>query len=110
MTKSEVLAAYNVNDAGIITSLGKFEGEMLYVPAMWAYCLEGCSSFDDGSVFGVEFNECDFEEFPEIGESYGMLLEESETGFVSATEYDTKEEYDAAVASVEANDTGDESV
>ena len=34
---------YDVNEYGIITSPGKFEGEMAYVPYFWDLVLEGFS-------------------------------------------------------------------
>jgi hypothetical protein len=48
MNRAEVLAAYDVNPWGLIKSPGKFEGEMLYVPALWASCMEGAYDEDEG--------------------------------------------------------------
>ena len=97
MNRQEILAAYKVSKGGVIQSPGKFEGEMLYVPALWSACLDGCSSFDECGVYGTIFDDNDRAEFPEIGASYGILMSESESGFVHTTEYETREEYQAAV-------------
>jgi hypothetical protein len=100
MNRQEVLAAYTVSEQGVIASPGKFEGEMLYVPALWSACLDGCYSFDECGVYGTIFDDCDREEFPEIGESYGILMEESENGFVNVREFETREAYEAAIEQV----------
>lgn len=105
MNRQEVLAAYDVDPVnGNIRSLGKFEGEMLYVPVAWAFCLDGGADVDEGSVYGVAFTEEDRAEFPEIGTAFGMLMEESEVGFVMTREFETKEEYDAAVLHAQYTD------
>lgn len=104
MNRLQVLNAFTVDESsGVIQSLGKFEREMLYVPAMWMDADPVA-----GSVYGVVFDEADRKEFPEIGETYGMLMEETEQGFVNATEFDTQEEYDAAVARIEREDGPDD--
>ena len=105
MTRDEILAHYNVNDAGVITSLGKFEREMLYVPYFWSHGLEGFYSEDTGSVYFFEIGPEDRTLFPEIGNIYGLALEESDTGFVYCVEYDTENEYRAAVARCEETES-----
>jgi hypothetical protein len=108
MNRQQVLEAYTVDEkSGVIKSPGKFEGEMLYVPALWEQAMSGSSDFDEASVFGMVFDDADRKEFPEIGETYGIFLEESEQGFVNTEEFDTKEEYDAAAERV-AREGGDE--
>jgi hypothetical protein len=107
MTRDEVFH-YRINDAGVITSPGKFEGNMLYVPAFWERGLDGASDFDCGTVYGFVFDDDDRKEFPEIGDSYGMLLEESENGFVNAVEPTDQKSYDVLVARVEAAQESDD--
>lgn len=105
MNRAQVLASFTVDEkSGIIKSPGKFEGEMLYVPALW----NGDSDPVVGSVCGTIFDANDRAEFPEIGETYGILMEESEQGFVSASEFDTREEYEAAITRAERADDGNE--
>ena len=41
MSRQEIEKAYDVNDSGVITSPGKFEGEMVYVPYFWDIVLNG---------------------------------------------------------------------
>jgi hypothetical protein len=101
MTRAEVLNSYDVIGRGSITSPGKFEGEMLYVPAMWESTMHGGGDADFGSVQFVIFTDEDRKEFPEIGPTYGMAMEESEQGFIYTEEYETKAEYDAAVERME---------
>ena len=101
MNRAEVLAAYTVDANGIIRSPGKFEGEMLYVPALWDIGILGGAAFDEGGVYGYIFDESDHEEFPEIGSAVAILMEESDTGFVTATEFKTLAEWYRACAVIE---------
>jgi hypothetical protein len=41
MTRTEILAQYQVGSDGVIRSPGKFEGEMLYVPFYWDIAMNG---------------------------------------------------------------------
>ena len=104
MNREAVLSQYEVNEIGVIVSPGKFEGEMLYVPALWGRCLEGFSDTQGDRWYGVEFGDEERAEFPEIASAYGLLMEESDTGFVFTAEHESKEEYDAAVAAAEKAD------
>ncbi len=81
MTRKEVLEEYKVVD-GRIQSPGKFEGEMLYVPAYWAAGLEGFADEDDGEVYVFELGAEDKKEFPELGGKRKLKLAESDVGFV----------------------------
>ena len=102
MNRAEVLALYNVDPNGIIQSPGKFEGEMLYIPVLWAYAAEGGADFDDGHVYGIILCEPDHEEFPELGDTWAILMEESETGFVNSQEFATIAEWERACALITA--------
>ncbi len=102
MNRQEVMAAYNVDPVnGIITSLGKFEGEMLYVPVAWEFCQDGGADVE-GSVYGVAFTDEDRAEFPEMGTTFGMLMEENSVGFVMTREFETEAEYNLAVEQLQA--------
>jgi len=68
---------------GRIQSPGKFESEMLYVPAYWEAGLEGLADEDDGNVYVFELGPEDRKEFPELGKMKKLRLVESEQGFVS---------------------------
>jgi len=49
-----LLSHYNINERGIITSPGKFEGEKIYVPYYWEAYLNGFADRDDGKVLGFD--------------------------------------------------------
>jgi hypothetical protein len=87
MTRQHILDNYFVSQQGIIQSPGKFEGQMLYVPYFWEKCLDGQSDIDIDNVYGIEVLNADTAEFPELEGINTLALEESESGFVSATEY-----------------------
>jgi hypothetical protein len=93
MTRNEIVGAYRVNDQGIITSPGKFEGEMLYVPYLWDMAMEGFTDHVNGVDY-IVFEDGDFAAFPELVGNYGAAIEESEQGFVCCHIFGTKQEYD----------------
>jgi hypothetical protein len=102
MNRQDVLNKFEVREDGVIKTLGAYEGQMLYVPAAWEFCLDGMADFDEGSVYGVIFTDEDRLDFPEISNTYGMLMEQSDKGFIHAEEYETKEAFEAAVERVRA--------
>lgn len=81
-TRDELLEQYELNEAGLIRSPGKFEGEPIYVPYFWDKGLEGCADYDSGPVFGFEVDTSDLELFPELEGITVIALEESDSGFV----------------------------
>lgn len=90
MTRNEVLSDYAAEN-GIIQSPGKFEGEMIYVPALWDLVLEGCSDAefcdcnelcDCTSAEIIEIDEDFAAEFPEAGDARRFRLWEDGYGFV----------------------------
>jgi len=82
MKRSEVLREFKVSRSGRIESPGKFEGEMLYVPAFWEAGLEGFADGDDGRVYTFRLTADDKQEFPELGKKRTLKLAESDQGFV----------------------------
>jgi hypothetical protein len=98
---------YTVNDNGIITDLGKFEGEPRYVPYYWDCALQGMYAEDVAGVFFMPFDRDDYAKFNELEGEYGIALEESEQGFVYAKIYSTQAEYNAAVERCEALEAQD---
>jgi len=94
MTKEEYLQGIGLTvlKDGIIASLGKFEGEMVYAPYFYdqASFGEEISYFQDGAGEYVSLVAVDQEArelFPEIGaDTAYMGVCESEQGFVSCTE------------------------
>jgi hypothetical protein len=95
MTRKEICEQYDIDSHGIVRSSGKFEGKMLYVPAFWDLCLSGFADFEENGVFGLTFDDCDRETYPEIKLVYAMFLCEDDYGFVDAQKFETKEDYDA---------------
>lgn len=85
LDRDQVLEMFQVNDRGIITSPGKFEGEMLYVPSFWDEVLDGgCQAADlDGDEVDVcKVEAADRRNFPELGDKRWVVLEERGDGFV----------------------------
>lgn len=89
MSRREILANYDIDNNGVITSLGKFEGEMLYVPYFWEIGLDGCADEDEDGVFTFDIDEDDLAEFPELAGVSKLMLEESEQGFVYSATVET---------------------
>lgn len=84
MTRHDVLNSYDVNEYGIITSPGKFEGEMVYVPSLWDIVLGGMADeeyYEEGILLADIHITSAVDEFPEL-ESGTYTLWESEQGFV----------------------------
>lgn len=81
MTRQDIERDYDVEN-GIIRSLGRFEGEAIYVPYFWEVYLDGFASDDDGQHIMFEVTDEDREQFPELVGRKWVTLYESETGFV----------------------------
>lgn len=74
---------YTTDDNGRITSPGKFEGQMIYVPHFWYAYLNGCADRDDGTVLGFNVTPEDRAEYPEIpARKRTIRLVERSDGFV----------------------------
>ncbi len=83
MTRADILALYDLNELGIISSPGKFEGEPVYAPFFWDTLLEGGADeeLEDGAaVFYVTTEER--REFPELADIATVSLWETESGFI----------------------------
>ena len=103
MTRDDITKEYTIEN-GVIRTPGKFEGEMLYVPYFWDSALLGESDLDTGCAFFFVIDELDRAQFAELGTAYGIMLAESENGFVYACVYDSKEEYEKHVICCEQED------
>lgn len=57
---------FTTTESGRITTPGKFEGEMIYVPYFWEAYLDGMADRDDGRVIGFDIEASDRELFPEL--------------------------------------------
>jgi len=84
MTRQTILEDYKVSDDGIIQSLGKFEGEMLYVPYFYDAALNGFADEDedDETIMSFTVTDEDLAMFPELEGQATVLLRESSDGFV----------------------------
>lgn len=78
MNRQEILDRYKVNEHGIITSPGKFEGEMLYAPYYYDAMLNGWTDFDEW----IEPDIAEYEMFPELNEVKRIRMSEDDSGFV----------------------------
>jgi len=101
MTPEQINTDYAVEN-GMITALGKFQGECAYVPYYWDLALQGMFAEDVAGVFFVPFDADDYKIWPELRGSYGIGMEETEQGFVYGVVYDTQADYNAAVEKCEA--------
>lgn len=90
MTRAEILEQYEVDANGTIQSPGKFESEMLYVPAYWDHYLNGCADDDDGEYLTFYLDDEDRKEWPELGDATRLVLRETDQGFVNAFTSDDK--------------------
>lgn len=98
MTREQILKDYKVDANGIIRSLGKFEGEMLYAPYFYDVLLDGHGDYvydqdgDDeaeGDLIYVRLDILpeDRAEFPELDPATtAVLVYESGGGFVHVEE------------------------
>lgn len=81
---AKVRESYTHDERGVITQLGKFESEMIYVPYLWD------ASYENPAECVID--EDDRTLFPELGDTKTVYLYEDDQGFV--TEID-KSEFDA---------------
>jgi hypothetical protein len=82
MTRAEFEKDYTVEN-GRITSPGKFEGQMIYVPYFWDAYLNGMADRNDGTTLGFDIASEDREQFPELGmRRRTVRLQETGQGFV----------------------------
>lgn len=95
--REEITSKHTIDSHGLIRDLGKFQSEMLYVPFYWDAGMNGCSSEDTGRIWFFEICTDERIAFPELGQAYGISLEASDTGFVSATILETQQEYSRAI-------------
>jgi len=99
--RDSIVKQYSINEHGIITDLGKFQTEMCYVPYFWEIGMNGFADEDADGVWFFVIDDDDRELFPDLGEAYGIALDQSEQGFVGSTVFDTKAEYLESLARCE---------
>ena len=104
MTRADIEKAYDVNaSSGIIQLLGKFEGESIVVPHFYDQWQSGVADEDFGSIAFFTVEDEDRAEFGnELFGVYGLMLEETDQGFVYCTTCDTEQEYKDLVERAEA--------
>ena len=81
MTRAQIEHDYDTRD-GRITSPGKFEGEMLYVPYFWDAFMNGLADRDDGEILGFDVMLEDRQQFPELKGRRTVRLHQRDDGFV----------------------------
>mgnify|MGYP001596939695 CR=1 FL=1 len=82
MTRQAILDQYKVDEQGIIHTLRKFEGEMLYVPYFWEAFLDGAADRDDGDVIGFDLTKEDKAMFPKLKGRRTVRIYQRSDGFV----------------------------
>lgn len=92
--EAKIHAEYPANAQGIIQACGKFEGEPLYVAALYDAVLNGCSDetlFDGDRPLDVFFvDEQLRSDFPALAELYAVGLYTQDNGFVCRLEFLTE--------------------
>lgn len=93
MTREEILEDYVVNEQGIITSPGKFEGQMLYAPHFWEASLHSMSDWERSDesfhYYGFKVLLADRKKFPELEPDVIQVeIWEDEQGFVALHRFD----------------------
>ena len=89
MTREEILSAYKVNEHGMITSPGKFEGEMIYAPYFYDLMMNGLHTEHeeyneyDELTYHFDILKEDIDIFPELIGVARVYLFENNDGFVS---------------------------
>ena len=58
--------SYEFDERGIISSPGKFEGEMMYLPYFWETSLDGLAYTISNGVFSVEITDDDVKHFAQL--------------------------------------------
>ena len=81
MNRKDIEAKYRIEN-GIIKTLGKFEGEMLYVPYFWDEYLNGMADRDDGKTIGFNLTKEEKTMFPELKGRRTIKLYKRDSGFV----------------------------
>lgn len=89
---------------GRIVDPGKFEGEPAWAPYFWDLGLDGGASEDCGPCQFFILTQGDRERFPDLADTYGIGLEESEQGFVYSEVYETLGQYHEAVDRAEESE------
>ena len=87
MTKAKITQQYDINENGVITSPGKFEGEMYYAVSYWGDALDGFPSrdeiCDDGTLVAIfDLFEQDYKDYPELSDVTELRIWEDSNGFV----------------------------
>ena len=90
MTKEQIIKEFKIDDfTGLITSPGKFEGEMIYAPYFYDLALDGHQDdvrFDgDVQVDIFNISKTDTDHFNELSSDLGNTLElwQDDMGFVN---------------------------
>lgn len=88
--RQQILNSFDIDKHGIITSPGKFEGNMLYVPFFYDLWIEGWADdegYDDNIPFAIFYiTDEDIEHFPELRGIKRIEMWKDEYGFVQTYE------------------------
>ncbi|MBT8460251.1 MAG: hypothetical protein KJN60_11320 [Boseongicola sp.] len=87
---AEVCAAFKVNERGIITSPGKFEGEPTHAVYFWEAWMNGSWDDFDGDETIFNIDDKDRHRFPALEGVDRVRLWQSEQGFVYVSEHSSE--------------------
>ncbi len=90
ITRADIVAQYNVDHAGIVRSLGKFEGSPIWAIYFWEACLDGGSD-ETIEIGGVQYewmevSADDLVQFPELAGTSHVVVWQLDNGFVGAVQ------------------------
>lgn len=86
--REAILSEYEISNSGIITSRGKFEGEMLYAPYFHALMADAADHYGD-ALFCLTPEDVAL--FPELAGIDAVVLREDANGYICLAEYESRE-------------------
>jgi len=108
--RDKILAEFDVDEHGIIRTLGKFEGEMIYAPYIYGTIMDGGGG-DESYYLPQEDRMYDVviptasekADFPELADVIGLICWTSDQGFFYIETYTEGDEakFNAAIAELE---------
>ena len=104
------LTPADITDNGYIIGPGKFEGNPLYTIHYYDLWMNGTEDFESitfthnpVALFVVTPEER--EAFPELGVEYGVMLEQTDNGFINIATVSSEERYHTLIKELEAIST-----
>jgi hypothetical protein len=109
LTRSDIAADYQINEAGTIVSPGKFEGEPYYAVGLYDLVLEGCTDESNGAADLITVDADLRTAYPEIPvDVTAFVVWTSDVGFFNVSEYADLAAANIALADIGGDDDGDD--